>query len=210
MLHDRTAAVAAIVGATFSALCLAGIVYLACRPAVHLVDRPQAAHRQVPREADGRAWLSPLSIELARAPDPGDGTTHMVITLDYVNVGRQPTDGVAIAMRSGALERPLTSTALGAVTSGENPTCNGLVPPTKGQIVFPSSLVPRAYSQTDLMSGEWSIARKKSIFIVQACLAYRTNGVVHHTRLCEFVEPLPGQPIEKGRMHFCADGNDAD
>jgi hypothetical protein len=71
-------------------------------------------------------------------------------------------------------------------------------------------MVPRAFSQTDVMSDEKSIEAMKSIFVVQACIAYRAGNTVHHTKICEFVEPLPDKPIEQGRMRFCADGNEAD
>jgi len=160
--------------------------------------------------ADSRAWISPLSIQIARAPLASDGKPRLDITLNYVNVGREPARGVVVFMRSGTKPQDLNTATLDAVFAGDNTTCDSLISPDKGAIVFPSSTVPRSFSQTDNLQNEDMIEAKNGALVVQACIKYQTGGTFHHTMLCEYVEPETYKPLDQRRMRYCADGNEAD
>jgi hypothetical protein len=160
--------------------------------------------------SDVRAWLSPMSIQVARAPLASDGKPRLDITLSYVNVGREPARGVVVAMRSGTKPQDLSNATLDQVFAGDNTTCDSLISPDKGAIVFPSSSVPRSFSQTDILQNEDAIDAKNGVLVVQACIKYQTAGRFHHTMLCEYVEPETYKPLDQRRWRSCADGNDAD
>ena len=158
-----------------------------------------------------RAWLSPVSVTIARAPLRSDGKPRIEVTLNYVNVGHEPARGVVVNMRSGTVPQDVISPAtLNAIYAGENATCDSLVTPDKGGIVFPSSTVARNVSQTDIMTDEDLIEHLQGVLVVQACLKYQTaNGAIHTTKLCQYVEPELDRPLDQRRLRACADGNDA-
>jgi len=159
-----------------------------------------------------RAWLSPVSITIRRAPLRSDGKPRIDITLDYVNVGREPARGVVVMMRSGTVPQEVSAATLNAVYAGDNTTCDSLITPDKGGIVFPSSAVARSFAQTDIMdvADEALIENLQGVLVVQACLKYQTaNGTIHTTKLCQYVEPELDKPLDERRLRSCADGNDA-
>ena len=123
--------------------------------------------------------------------------------------GPEPARGVVVNMRSGTVPRSLAVT-LDAIYAGDNTTCDSLITPDKGGIVFPSSIAARSFSQTDIMAHEEMIDHLQGVLVVQACLKYQTaNGAIHTTKLCQYVEPENDKPLDQRRMRACADGNDA-
>jgi hypothetical protein len=157
-----------------------------------------------------RAWLSPMSIHVERAPLRSDGKPRIDVTLNYLNVGREPARGVVVRMRSGTVPQTVSAEMLDAIYAGENTTCDSLVSPEKGGMAFPSSTAARSFSQTDIMSGEDMIDHRQGVLVVQACLKYQTaDGAIHTTKLCQYVEPEADKPLDQRRMRACADGNDA-
>ena len=201
----RTLAIITLVSIT---LCLVSVAALAVM--VLKSGTPAGRSNAAAAKAD-RAWLSPVSITIARAPLRSDGKPRIDVTLNYVNVGREPARGVVVAMRSGTVPQDAISPAtLNAIYAGENATCDSLVTPDKGGIVFPSSTVARSFSQTDVMADEEMIEHLQGVLVVQACLKYQTaNGAIHTTKLCQYVEPEIDKPLDQRRMRACADGNDA-
>jgi hypothetical protein len=199
----RTLAIITLVSV---ALCLVSVTALAV---MVLKGGVPAGKTSVAAKAD-RAWLSPVSITIARAPLRSDGKPRIDITLDYVNVGHEPARGVVVKMRSGTVPQDVSAATLDAIYAGENATCDGLITPDKGGIAFPSSTVARSFSQTDIMAGEDVINHLQGVLVVQACLKYQTaNGAIHTTKLCQYVEPETDKPLDQRRMRACADGNDA-
>jgi hypothetical protein len=184
---------------------IAGLLFVIYRGDAHAGKKEDA--RPVP---DTRAWISPMSIQIARAPLWSDGKPRLDITLNYVNVGHEPARGVVVAMRSGTVRQDLSTATLDAVFAGDNTTCDSLISPDKGGIVFPSSNVPRSFGQTDILQNQGTIESKNGVLVVQACIKYQTAGAFHHTMLCEYVEPETYKPLDQRRMRSCADGNDAD
>jgi len=157
-----------------------------------------------------RAWLSPVSITITRAPLRRDGKPRIDVTLDYLNVGHEPARGVVIKMRSGTVPQDVMPATLDAIFAGDNNTCDSLITPDKGGIVFPSAAITRSFSQTDIMADEDLIKHLRGVLVVQACLKYQTaNGAIHTTKLCQYVEPELDKPLDQRRMRACADGNDA-
>jgi hypothetical protein len=201
----RTLAITTVISI---ALCLVSVAALA----VIVLKSGGAAGKPVgaAMRAD-RAWLSPVSIAIARAPLRSDGKPRIDITLNYVNVGAEPARGVVVSMRSGTVPQDVISPAtLNAIYAGENATCDGLVTPDKGGMVFPSSTVARNFSQTDIIANEDTIQHLQGVLVVQACLKYQTaNGAIHTTKLCQYVEPELDRPLDQRRLRACADGNDA-
>ena len=202
----RTLAITTVISV---ALCLVSVTALA----VMVLKGGVAAGKNSTTAAAhaDRAWLSPVSITIARAPLRSDGKPRIDITLNYVNVGPEPARGVVVAMRSGTVPQDVISPAtLNAIYAGDNATCDSLVTPDKGGIVFPSSTVARSFSQTDIMADEDSIQHLQGVLVVQACLKYQTaNGAIHTTKLCQYVEPETDKPLAERRLRACADGNDA-
>ena len=202
----RTLAITTVISV---ALCLVSVTALA----VMVLKGGVAAGKNSTAAAAhaDRAWLSPVSIAIARAPLRSDGKPRIDITLNYVNVGPEPARGVVVAMRSGTVPQDVISPAtLNAIYAGDNATCDSLVTPDKGGIVFPSSTVARSFSQTDIMADEDSIQHLQGVLVVQACLKYQTaNGAIHTTKLCQYVEPETDKPLAERRLRACADGNDA-
>jgi hypothetical protein len=200
----RVLAILAVVSTT---LCLASVAALAT-----LVLR-SPAHRPASVVAlSARPWLSPLSIKIERAPLRSDGKSRITITLNYVNVGADPARGVVIKMRSGTVPQaePVSPATLDAVYAGDNTTCDSLISPEKGGMVFPSSTVARSFTQTDIMASEQMITNFEGVLVVQACLKYQSaNGAIHMTKLCEYVEPETDRPLDQRRLRACADGNAA-
>ena len=201
----RTLAIITLVSIT---LCFASVAGLAVM--VLKSGTPAGRSDAAAAKAD-RAWLSPVSITITRAPLRSDGKPRIDITLNYVNVGPEPARGVVVAMRSGTVPQDVISPAtLNAIYAGENATCDSLVTPDKGGMVFPSSTVARSFSQTDIMADEETIEHLQGVLVVQACLKYQTaNGTIHTTKLCEYVEPETYKPLDQRRLRACADGNDA-
>jgi len=157
-----------------------------------------------------RAWLSPVSITIARAPLRRDGKPRIDITLNYLNVGHEPARGVVVKMRSGTVPQDVIPATLDAVFAGDNTTCDSLITPDKGGIVFPSATVARSFSQTDIMARESMIKHLHGVLVVQACLKYQTaDGTIHTTKLCQYVEPEIDKPLDQRRLRACADGNAA-
>lgn len=196
----------AVIATVSSVLCLASVAALAT-----VLLRGPAHPARAP--ASTRPWLSPVSVEVARAALRSDGKQRIIITLNYVNVGGEPARGVVINMRSGTVPQsePVTADTLDAVYAGDNPTCDSLVSPENGGMVFPSSTVARSFTQTDIMADEGMIDDRTGVLVVQACLKYQTaNGVIHKTRLCQYVEPEIDRPLDQRRVRSCADGNAAD
>ena len=189
-------------------LCLASVTALA----VVVLRGGGAAGRSSGAVAKAdRAWLSPASVTITRLPLRSDGKPRIDVTLNYMNVGSEPARGVVVNMRSGTVPQDVISPAtLNAIYAGENATCESLVTPDKGGIVFPSSTVARSVSQTDIMTDEDSIEHLQGVLVVQACLKYQTaNGAIHTTKLCQYVEPELDRPLDQRRLRACADGNDA-
>jgi hypothetical protein len=201
-LTPRALAIVAIVSV---ALCFASVTALAVIVLKGGTGKPSNA-----TAARDRPWLSPVSIAIARAPLRSDGKPRVDITLNYVNVGPEPARGVVIRMRSGTVPQDISPAALDAVYAGENTTCDSLISPDNGGIVFPSSTVARSFSQTDIMANEEMVQHLQGVFVVQACLKYQTaNGAIHTTKLCQYVEPETDKPFDQRRMRACADGNAA-
>jgi len=201
----RSLAVATIVSTMLCLVSLAAVAVLAVKVSAQ-PDKPAAV-----RVASGmRPWLSPVSIAIERLPLRADGKPRIDVTLNYVNVGHEPARSVVVEMRSGTVPQDLSSATLNAVLAGDNTTCDSLITPEKGGIVFPSSTLVRSYSQTDIMSSEELINAKEGVLVVQACMKYRaSDGSVHLTKLCQYVEPEMDKPLEQRRMRACGDGNDA-
>ncbi|HUO92222.1 MAG TPA: hypothetical protein VMU22_04830 [Rhizomicrobium sp.] len=196
----RTLGVIAIVSTT---LCVASLAALA----VVLVRGAGAT----PAVATGRPWLSPVSIHIVRAPLRSDGKPRIDVTLNYANVGTEPARGVVIAMRSGTVPETVSTNTLDAVFAGGNATCDALISPEDGAVVFPSASMARHFSQTDGLANEDWIANKQGVLVVQACIKYQTaSGAIHTTRICQYVEPQLDKPLDQRRMRYCADGNGAD
>lgn len=201
----RSLAVIAIVSTALCVVSMTALVVLAVKVSAR-PERPADARAA----SDIRPWLSPVSIAIERAALRSDGKPRIDVTLNYVNVGREPARGVVVEMRSGTVPQDLSSATLNAVFAGDNTTCDSLITPDKGGMVFPSSTVARSYSQTDVMAGEDMIDAKQGVLVVQACLKYQaSNGSIHTTKLCQYVEPEMDKPLDKRRMRACADGNDA-
>lgn len=199
----------AIITLVSVALCLVSVTALA----VMVLRGGGAAGRPI-RAAGAntdRAWLSPVSIAIARAPLRSDGKARIDVTLHYVNVGHEPARGVVVYMRSGIVPQDVVSPeTLNAIYAGENAACDSLVTPEKGGIVFPSSAVARSFSQTDIMDGEETVEHLHGVLVVQACLKYQTaDGKIRTTKLCQYVEPELDKPLDQRRLRACADGNDA-
>lgn len=203
----RTLAVIAVVS---TALCLANVVALAT---LLLRNPSPQTPPAVTASSPTRPWLSPLSIKVEHAPLWSDGKPRIVITLNYVNVGREPAHGVVVQMRSGTVlqSEQVKPATLDAVYAHDNTTCDSLISPANGGMVFPSSTVARSYSQTDILMNAAAIRDRWGVLVVQACLKYQTaGGVVHTTKLCQYVEPDPARPLDQRRLRACADGNAAD
>jgi hypothetical protein len=201
----RTLAITTIVS---TALCLVSVTALAV---IALKSGAPAGKNSTAAAKADRAWLSPVSIAIARAPLRSDGKPRIDITLNYVNVGPEPARGVVVYMRSGTVPQDVISPAtLDAIYAGENATCESLVTPDKGGMVFPSSTIARSFSQTDIIANEDTIQHLQGVLVVQACLKYQTaNGAIHTTKLCQYVEPETDKPLDQRRLRACADGNDA-
>jgi len=198
----RTLAIMTVVS---TALCLVSVTALAV---IALKGSPAAKSAVT---AQDRAWLSPVSIHIARMPLRSDGIPRIDVTLNYANVGAEPARGVVIAMRSGTVPESISAGTLNAVFAGGNNTCESLVSPEAGSIVFPSATMARHFSQTDAMSNEDWIENMQGVLVVQACLKYQTaNGVIHTTKICQYVEPQLDKPLDQRRLRACADGNAAD
>jgi hypothetical protein len=192
----------AIIAGVSTALCFVSAAALAV---IVLKGGPKSA-----AAAQDRAWLSPVSIIISRAPLRSDGIPRIDVTLDYVNVGDEPARGVVVQMRSGTKSQDVSSDALNAVYAGDNPTCDSLITPDKGGVVLPSSTVAQSFSQTDIMSNEAAIEHLQGVLVVQACLKYHTaDGAIRTTKLCQYVEPELDKPLDQRRLRSCADGNDA-
>jgi hypothetical protein len=201
-LTPRVLAIVAIVSV---ALCLASVTALAVIVLEGGTGKPSNA-----TAARDRPWLSPVSIAIARAPLRSDGKPRVDITLNYANVGAEPARGVVIRMRSGTVPQDVSVATLDAIYAGDNTTCDSLISPDNGGIVFPSSTVARSFSQTDIMANEEMVQHLQGVFVVQACLKYQTaNGAIHTTKLCQYVEPETDKPFDQRRMRACADGNAA-
>jgi hypothetical protein len=204
-ITPRSLVATTIISTTLCLVSMAAVAVLAVKVSAQ-PEKPVAA----PVVSDTRPWLSPVSISIERAPLRPDGKPRIDVTLNYVNVGREPARGVVVEMRSGTVPQDLSSATLNAVFAGDNTTCDSLITPEKGGIVFPSSTVTRSYSETDIMASEELINAKQGVLVVQACLKYQTSsGAIHVTKLCEYVEPEMDKPLDKRRMRACADGNDA-
>lgn len=198
----------AIIAVVSTALCLVSVTALAV--IVLKSGAPAGKRADAAATEANRAWLSPVSITIARAPLRSDGIPRIDITLSYVNAGHEPARGVVVQMRSGTKLQEISPATLNAIYGGENSTCDSLISPDKGGIVLPSSTVARSFSQTDIMSDEDAIEHLQGALVVQACLKYHTaNGTVHTTKLCQYVEPELYKPLDQRRMRSCADGNDA-
>jgi hypothetical protein len=202
----RTLAIITIVS---TALCLVSVTALAVM--VLKGGMPIGKNSETVAAKTGRAWLSPVSITIVRAPLRSDGKPRIDITLNYVNVGQEPARGVVVAMRSGTVPQDVISPAtLNAIYAGENNTCDSLVTPDMGGMVFPSSTVARSFSQTDIVADAETIEHLQGVLVVQACLKYQTaNGTIHTTKLCQYVEPEIDKPLDQRRLRACADGNAA-
>jgi hypothetical protein len=205
-ITPRTLAAATIVSTTLCLLSITAVAVLAVKVSARS-GKPAAVHAA----SAARPWLSPVSISIQRLPLRPDGVARIDVTLSYVNVGAEPARGVVVEMRSGTHQQDLsTSGTLNAVFAGDNPTCDSLISPEKGGIVFPSRTVSRSYSQTDIMTDEGTINAKEGVLVVQACMKYQTSdGTIHTTKFCQYVEPEMDKPLDKRRMRACADGNDA-
>jgi len=201
----QTLAVISLLSAVVCLASVATIAVLAVRVVSHNTQPAGAGS-----VSDTRAWLSPVSIALKSEPLRPDGKPRIDITLNYVNVGREPARGVVVDMRSGTVPQDLSSATLNAVFAGDNTTCDSLITPDKGGMVFPSSIAPRSYSQTDVMANQEMIEARQGVLVVQACMKYQTaGGAIHTTKVCEYVEPEMDKPLDQRRMRACADGNDA-
>ena len=200
----RTLAIVALISV---ALCLVSVTALAVM--VLRSGVPPAKADAAAAKAD-RAWLSPVSITITRAPLRSDGKPRIDVTLNYANVGAEPARGVVVAMRSGTVPESVSPATLNSVFAGGNNTCDSLVSPEAGSIVFPSATMARHFSQTDAMSNEDWIENMQGVLVVQACLKYQTaNGAIHTTKVCQYVEPQLDKPLDQRRLRACADGNDA-
>ena len=195
----------AIVTVVSTALCLVSVTALAV-----ITIKGGSAGKGLAAAVADRAWLSPVSIAIARAPLRSDGKPRIDVTLSYVNAGHAPARGVVIAMRSGTKLQEVSPDALNAVYAGDNTTCDSLITPDAGNVVVPSAAVAQTFSQTDIMSNEDAIEHLQGVLVVQACLKYHTaDGAIHATKLCQYVEPELDKPLDQRRMRACADGNDA-
>jgi len=195
----------AIIAVVSTTLCVASLAALAV-----IVVRGAGAGPVATASAT-RPWLSPVSIHIARAPLRSDGVPRIDITLNYANVGGEPARGVVIAMRSGTVPESISGATLNSVFAGSNTTCDSLVSSEGGGVVLPSPTMARHFTETNAMSNEDWIENRQGVLVVQACLKYQTaNGVIHTTKVCQYVEPQLDRPLDQRRMRYCADGNGAD
>ena len=115
----RTLAITTVISV---ALCLVSVTALAVMMLKGGV--PAGKNSTAAAAKADRAWLSPVSITIVRAPLRSDGKPRIDITLNYVNVGQEPAHGVVVSMRSGTVPQDVISPAtLNAIYAGENNTC---------------------------------------------------------------------------------------
>jgi hypothetical protein len=163
-----------------------------------------------------RAWLAPGAI--VSNTDLGN-SAFPTLQVDILNFGRQPAENIIASLHLDygdmSKEKDVSPTTFPVWSEHANElawesSCKSAQPSDGTALVYPSAQAQMSTTVSDRSIDLREIRAARKLLVVWGCFGYRTFGTVHHTSLCEYLNPDPARSIREWTYRFCPAGNHAD
>jgi hypothetical protein len=162
-----------------------------------------------------RAWLVPVQVQALSSLDT---TWPPVFRVTYLNSGRQPATGIrntlftAEAMPPSDRDSDWLTLPLWSQSPELRPEqmCKGVVPSEGADTAYPGQIPYTVDTIPNPKIAAEGIRAGRRFLIIGGCFAYQTEGAMHHSSFCQYLQPQPGQPTATWQLHTCPVGNHGD
>jgi hypothetical protein len=152
--------------------------------------------------ANSRAWIG---IQSASSIAPV-ADTDLVVSVPYINTGRQPAMNLTYAINGFILPEKDTANALAKITNVQYSCISGAR--NNLGVAYPSSGFSTYTLRTTIAKSAITAQaiESQNIFYVVGCFGYETFSIARYSNFCMFYSPKLSKPET---WNFCAVGNTA-